>query len=296
MGLNFKKIAGAAINPFGVGSLLAGQSGMKALNGSLYDTNTQSQVPLETPEQRAARIKLMDFANTGKFGNFTAGAEVPLGYGDFNTTGQEQQGLSMLQQLLQSGQPGMFDQADTAISSLLNTSPDALGAQFQPFNDILNRSINQSGDAFKRSAGFQGNLYSTATNRNLSDIQAQGNEQRAAKLADLTNQALDRKLSASGLALQSGQAREANTLGRINASQVYGGLTRQLNDASIKARDAELLRRRTELGMPINAASTVAGNNANFGVPSITTQQPSQLMDLLQLLVKGGSTFAGAVA
>jgi hypothetical protein len=295
MGLNFKKALGgvaALANPLTLGPAALGMLG----SGSLYDKNTASQVPMETPEQRAARMKLMDFANTGRFGDFQAGAEIPLGYGDFTPTDQENQGLTLLQQLLSSGSPEMFDRGDSAIRDLLDTSPQALEAQFTPFNDILNRTMNESGDAFKRSAGFQGNLYSSATNKNLGDIQARGNESRAMELSRLTNSALDRKLSAVPLAFQSGQAREGVNMGRIQASQVYGGLTRRLNDERIKARDAELLRRRQELGMPIQAAQAVAGQNANFGVPSVTTNQPTELMEMLKLLVQGGSTFLGARA
>ena len=264
------------------------------MKGGLYDKVTQDQVPLETPEQRAARIKLMEFANTGQFGDFKAGEQVPLGYGDYDVTGIEDRGLSSLQALLQSGDPAMFDAGDSAIRDLLNTSQEGLEAQFNPFNTILDRSIRDSGDAFKRSAGFQGNLYSTATNRNLSDLQARGNESRAGELARLTNSALDRKLSATGMAYEAGKARENTALNRVQASQVYGGLTRRLNDEKIKARDAELIRRRQELGMPIQAAQTVAGQNANFGVPSVTTNQPTELMELLKLLVGGGAMFAGA--
>jgi hypothetical protein len=76
-------------------------------------------------------------------------------------------------------------------------------------------------------------------------------------------------------------AQQAARLNQIEASQRFGGLTRQLNDASIKARDAELLRRRQELQLPIEAAKTVAGQTANYGVPSINTSPYGDLLGLV---------------
>jgi hypothetical protein len=257
---------------------------------SLFGKKKTSQVPLETPEQRAARQKLMSFASTGTFGDFTAGAPVDLGYGDFSATPIEQQGLTSLQGLLASGIPDQFRLGDAALQDVLATSPEAIDAQFQPFKTQVGREIADSNAALKRSAGFAGNLYSTDTIRNLGDIQARGNETLTAKLADLTNEALNRKLSAIPLAYQSGNAQEAITQGRIAASQQFGGLTRQLNDAAIKARDAEILRRRQELQLPIQAAETVAGQGSNFGIPSVTT---SPYQDLLNMAGQVGGQYLG---
>lgn len=264
---------GAAI----AGGLAAGAAGslLNKLTG-----NKQEQVPLETPEQRAARIKLMDFANTGKFGDFTAGAEVPLGYGDYGITGIEQQGQDALQNMLNSGISKQYSVGDAALADYLKTDPTDVSAQFDPFNAQVNRQIADSERALKRSAGALGNLYSTDTVRSLGDIQARGNETKAAQLASLTDNALNRRLQAIPLAYQSAEAQQAAQLRQIDASQNYGALTRQLNDASIKARDAELLRRRNELQLPIQAATAVAGQQAQYGIPSIQTNPYADLLGL----------------
>lgn len=249
-----------------------------------------SQVPLETPQQRAARQMLTDFASTGKFGNFTAGEDIGLGYGDFNATGLETSGLSSLQKLLNGGIPDQYKMGDQALKGFLTSDPNQIQASFDPFKAQVERQIAESNRALKRNAGFAGNLFSTNTIRGLGDIQARGNETLTAQLANLTNQALDRNLSAIPLAYQSGREQEGIQMGRIGASQQYGGLTRMLNDASIKARDAELLRRRQELQMPIDAAKSVAGTPSQFGVPSIET---NPLQDLLGLVGKIGGDYAG---
>lgn len=252
-----------------------------SIAGGLLGKKKQAQVPLETAEQRAARIKLMEFANTGKFGDFTAGAEVPLGYGDYGVTGIEQQGQSALQKLLNQGLPSQYAMGDAALADYLKTDPTDVAAQYDPFKAQVNRQINESNRALKRGAGFAGNLYSTDTIRGLGDIQARGNETLTSQLANLTNEALNRRLQAIPLAYQSGEAQQAAALQQIGASQQYGGLTRQLNDASIKARDAEILRRRQELQLPIQAAQTVAGQTANYGVPSINTSPYGDLLGLV---------------
>jgi hypothetical protein len=268
---------GVAIGAGAIGSAVIGNMGKKK----------QSQVPLETPEQAAARRKLMGFADTGKFGDFTAGAEVPLGYGDYGMTGIEGQGQSALQDLLNQGLPSQYAAGDNALMDFLKTDPADVSAQYDPFKTQVERQIADSNRALKRNAGFAGNLYSTDTIRGLGDIQARGNETLTSQLASLTDSSLNRRLQAIPLAYQSGAGQQEAKLNQINASQQYGSLTRQLNDASIKARDAELLRRRQELQLPIQSAQTVAGQTANYGVPSVQTSPYGDLLGLVGQI--GGS-------
>ena len=256
----------------------------------LSGNKKQKQEPLETPEQAAARRKLLAFADTGQWGSFKAGEQVPLQYGDFNATGIEQTGLSSLQDLLASGTPEGFERGDAALYDFLGTDPMDVSGQFDPFKAQVQRQIGESNAALKRNAGFAGNLYSTDTIQNLGDIENRGNETLTAELARLTNQSLDRRLQAIPLAYQSAEAQEGVNLGRIGASQQYGGLTRQLNDASAKARDAELLRRRQELQIPINALTTVAGGAPPFGVPEV---QQSPYQDLLNMVGQIGGRYIG---
>lgn len=248
---------------------------------SLLGKKKTSQVPLETPEQRAARKKLMGFADTGQFGDFKAGEEVPLGYGDYGVTGYETQGLSSLQQLLSESIPEQYRLGDDALKDYLATDPRDVSAQFDPFRVQTERQIAESNRALKRNAGFAGNLYSTDTIRQLGDIQARGNETLTSELARLTDSALNRRLQAIPLAYQSAEMKRNAAIQNVDASQRYGGLTRQLNDAAIKARDAELLRRRQELQLPIQAAQTVAGQGANFGVQSVETNPYQNLMTMV---------------
>jgi hypothetical protein len=257
----------AAVAPVVASSLLSGK-------------RKTSQVPLEPPEVTEARRRLLGFADTGTFGGFTAGQEQNLGYGDYGTTGVEQTGMSELERLLASGTPEGFNMGNNALRDILNPDQNFIQSQFDPFRAQVERGIAQSNRDLTRNAGFAGNLYSTDTIRNLGDIEARGNETLTSRLAELTNQAMERRLQAVPLAFRGAEGQEAVTQGRIGTAFDRGGLTRQLNDASIKARDAEILRRRTELQLPIQAAQTVAGSQSNYGVPSVTTNPLDTLLNM----------------
>ena len=264
--------------------------------GGLLDsgTTTQTQVPLETPEQAQARKDLLKFAQTGTYGNYTAGADIGVGKGNYSTTGIEDQGLSALQNLLKSGIPSQFQMGDNALASLLNTDPAYIQSQFDPFRTQTERLIRDSNDALKRSAAYGGNLYSTNTIQGLGDIQARGNESMTAKLAELTDAALNRRLQAIPLAYQSGTAQEGINQNRINSAMTFGGLTRNLENAGITENNNELIRRRAEMLAPINALQSVASTNTQYGVPSVEVANANPFLDLLKAGVNAGAQYYGA--
>lgn len=261
--------AAVAIGGASIGSTVA--------SSLLNKKKTPNPEDFYTQDQLAAQRGLADFMRSGTFGNFTAGEELPLGYGDYNATGIEKQGLSSLQNLLSSGMPAQFQLGDQALEDILATSPERINAQFEPFKAQTERTIREGERGVKRASNFAGNLYSTGTIRDLGDVRARGVETMTSKLADLTNEALNRRLSAIPLAYQSGQAQEAVNVGRIGASQAFGGLTRQLNDAAIKARDAEILRRREESKLPIEAAYALAGQ-AGRSYPEVSSSPYQELL------------------
>lgn len=281
MGVNWKDA--------GIGGALGGVGGA-VIGGSGILTKKKTMIT-EPPEVTQARQMLADYSKTGKWGDFQAGAEVPLGYGDYNTTAIENQGLSSLQSLLQSGIPDQYRMGDEAIQRILNQGPQDVAAQFDPFKAQVSRQTRDATNAAKRNSSFMGSLYSTNTIKSLGDVQARGNETLTSELARLTDQALQRdmqsKLQAIPLAFQSGSSQENIAQNRIGSAMQYGGLTRQLNDASIKARDAELLRRRQELQLPIQAATNVSGSNYSMPV------QYSPYQDLLNLVGQIGGKVVG---
>lgn len=259
-------------------------------------STTQDQVPLETPEQRQARQLLAQFMQTGKFGNITAGENIGIQGPNTSMAPIEQQGQSALSNLLSSSLPSGYAMGDTALKDLLAVNPDEIQAQFDPFRTQVQRQIGQSNADLMRNAAYAGNLYSTKTIQGLGDIQARGNETLTSQLASLTNDALNRRLQAIPLAYQSANAQENATQGRIASAYNYGSLPRTLENTGIDAANQELLRRRQEALLPYQSAVTLSGQNANFGVPSVTTQNPNPMLDLLSSIISGGSRILAAKA
>ncbi len=257
-------------------------------------TTSASQVPLETPEQRAAREALAQFMKTGTFNNFTAGADIGIKGPNTGITGNEQTGQNLLSTLLQNGVPSQYAMGDTALKGLLTADPNQIQAQFDPFKAQVQRQIAQSNKDLTRSAGFAGNLYSTNTVQGLGDIQARGNETLTSQLASLTNSALDRQLQAVPLAYQSGNQQQGILQSLLTASQQYGSLPRDLSNQGIDAANQEILRKRAESTLPLQTATNLSGTNAQFGVPTVTTPNANPTLDLLTALIgAGGKIFGG---
>lgn len=264
-----------------VGTWVAAGTTAATIGTQLYlGSKRQKQKAMIPNEVLQAMQRRNQFASTGSYGEFTAGEEVPLGYGDYSITPYEQQGLTSLGQLLSSGMPGQFSMGDEALRDMLETDPSKIEAQFTPFKARTERQIAESNDALKRSAAFGRNLYSTSTIKGLGDIQAKGNEAMASELANLTNEAANRRLQAIPLAYQAGKASEDITQGRLAAAFNYGSLPRTLNDASIKARDAELLRRRQEMLVPLDMEGANMGVSSQFGIPEINTSPYQSLLNM----------------
>src|SRR5262245_48012734 len=104
-----------------------------ALGGNGYDT--VSQGPLETPEQRAARQLLLNYAKNGRIGDITAGEDIGLPTGSYDMTGLEKTGLNNLQSLIAGGIPSQFAVGDSALNDLLDTSEAGLDRMFNPYKN-----------------------------------------------------------------------------------------------------------------------------------------------------------------
>ena len=321
------------------------------------DPTTVTQGPLETPERRQARQNLLGFAETGQFGGFEVGAPLqgftpgselegftpgealpgfeageqfggPLG--SFDPTSQESAGLENLQTLLASGRPELLGIASGTLSDLLSGDrfdPTAPGGEFQGFKEGVTRETQEAVDRAKREAAFSKNLFSKSTIEGIGDIQAKSSEALTRELGRLSSEFTGRKLSAVPLALQAARAEEDINLGRIGASQEFGGLERILGDVEARReleefqrtrgeKQADLLRRRGETAVdatrrrgekkeealriraeektPLEVLSTILGTPTQFGVESLTLPGgKSTAEELLLALAPGFGAAAG---
>lgn len=277
-----------AIDPVLGAALITGGAGLLGGLGGTQ-TATAGNIALETPEQKAARQKLLGFAETGVFGEFEAGAEVPLEFGQFDPTGAEATGLTKLDELLAADLPEEFQLGREALRDVLETDPAKIEAQFDPFKARARREIKEAEDALKRGAGFASNLFSSDTISKLGDVQTRGAEVLTSELARLVNEQANRRAAAIPTAFLAGEARQAQEFAEIEASQRFGSLTRLLNTQAKQLRDAEVLRRRGELLLPIEAAKAVAGAPTFGAAPQTVTRSPFQ--DLLNLTGQIGGQF-----
>ena len=279
--------------PFAGGLALAT---LPALASSLLGSKKKNvrQELIEPPEVTEARRGLLDFGKTGAFGDFQAGEDLGLDLGNFDPTDIEQGGLGILRNLIGSELPGELDLATEALQSLLATSPEQIQSQFQPFKTSTERLLKESTDRLKRGSAFAQNLFSTDTIQGLGDVQARGNELLTQRLAELTNQALNRRLQAVPLALQTAGLREDIPLNRVSASQRFGGLDRLLSNARSEAERNEILRQRKEKLLPLDALkATVGSGPSQFGVPQINVPQTSPFQSVFDLVSQIGGNFLG---
>lgn len=267
-----------------IASGLALGGGSALVSGLLGgDKEKVRQRPLRSPEQTEAQNLLLDFAKSGRFGDFQAGEPIGVPLGDFDPTGLEQAGLQRLGGLLQEGLPSTLGLAVDSLGQFLDTGQENIDRQFQPFQQRTERLIGEQEDALKRGAAFTGDLFSSDTIEQLGDVRSRGLESLTSELARLTDQARQRQLQAIPLAGNLAQLEEGLNLGRIGASQQFGGLERILSDQAIQAQLQEALRQRGELRAPISAAQTLATAQPAFGVPEVDIPVRSPFQNVLDL-------------
>lgn len=279
-----------------IGSGIVGGSGIiSSLLNNKKGSTTVSQVPLQTGEEREAMQLLLELAKTGTFGDFTAGEKSGLPLGDFEATGIEKEGLNKLTALLQGSLPSSFLAGKNTLEDLLSDKFDPFNpkGEFKPFKDTVEKNLGESVDRLKRNAAFAKDLFSTNTIKELRNLEEEGQSILTNKLAQLNTDFIDRKASLIPTAGNFGTAEENIKLGRVGASQQFGGLSRILNDTKIQREFQEFLRQRGELQIPINAAGTVASSKSNFGVPSVTTPGQNPFSSVLDVLARSGGQILG---
>lgn len=272
--------------------------GLSAVYRSLRPSQqTATNVPMETPEQQAARKALLDFTRTGKLGTYDAGAAYTGALGDFSPTSLENSGMGQLSSLLTSGNSPIFSAGQQTLQQLLGGDtfdPLASGGVYQPFKDQVQRNINLATGDLKNKAAFSGNLYSTSTNKSIGQLEQQGQAQLTSKLGDLYQNYVQQKLSGIPMAAQYATTAQNLALNPIEAAFNYGGLNRNLATAGDQAGYQEFIRQQQAKSGQVNAAGTVANANVPYGVPSATVPIQSPWLDLLKTGIQAGSYLAAA--
>lgn len=280
----------------GGGSILA--SGVGSYFGSKGKGSSQIDLSmLESPEQRAARSGLLDFARTGKFGNYSAGDAYGGSFGDFGMSALETSATGQLGDRLGQGPGEMFGLGDQALRDLLTTekyNPLNNEGVYSGLSGVIDRGTRDAGNALKRSSAFGGSLYSTDTVRGLGDVEARGAEAKSATMASLFDNYIGRKVGGISTAFGANQQAEDIKRGRLSDAFQYGGLQRNLNTAKDQAFYNDFLRQRQEKGQQIGALTNVANKDSQFGVPSVSVPKEDPWARIMGLLAQFGGKAAGS--
>lgn len=270
------------------------------VGSSLLNNKKKSakQVPMMPPQQSAALDELLKIGRSGVFNtganSIRFGEDIGLPQGNYNLSGMETDAIGRISSLLDAGESQGFTRGREALMGFLGDNDGFRESQFAPFEARADREIMEARDAAKRGASFAGNLYSTDTIRNLGDIEAKGAESKMQFLANLENEALNRRLQAIPQLLNLELAQDELENQRISNALNVGGFERTLDNARINEERQELLRRRGESMMPMNALQTVAGTGAPFGVPEVETYTESPYQDLLNMIAMFGGNLTAS--
>jgi len=260
---------------------LSGYFGSKRQGGQ-----TVSQGPMYTPEQQEAMQLLLGFGKRGRYRGYTAGESYGGPLGAYDMTDIERGGQDRLMDLLKSP-IGDVEYGTMGMDQLKKLFE---GDKFDPYSEKglykgykkqALREGKEAQDRLKRGMAVTGDLYSTATGKESGLLEERTSENLQNTLAELYDRYAGRQYGAIPWALQGEQAkaqfglqergqREGMEMGRIGASQQYGGLQRMLEDLKAKDMYAEWVRSREESKDPLKVLQGLAGQNTPFGATDVT--------------------------
>lgn len=250
----------------------------------LFGTPSQT-VQGARPEQLEAMRGLLDFAKSGDIGY---GGN--LGY--YTPTDAEQTGQNKLLALLQGGLPSTFNLGKDQLNALFSTDkfdPYSEKGTFAGFKENVLKEGREASDRLKHNAAFAGNLYSTDTIKNLGKVEENVSGQLNNRLAELYDTYTNRQIGAIPLAFSAGQAEEGLNLGRIGASQQYGGLDRILQDEEFRRMYEEFVRGQ---GTRVGAYQSILNSNVQ---PDVTLPGRSGLSNIANAALQGGAMYLGTM-
>lgn len=288
MGFGLGDIASfAAGGPVGYGIYKAATGG---------GSTSVDQVPLMDPAQAIARNDVSAFSKTGTLGNYQAGKAYTGSLGDFGLTTLEQAGLNRIDANGKSGPGALFDTGSQALTDLLTTDKyNTLNqnGMIQGLTGAIDYNTNLATDAARRKAGYTGSLYSTDAVKQLGNVEAQGANTKATTLAGLYQNYISSKLGAIPQAFSAQGQLDQKNQQQLTNEMSYGGLPRNLNNASDQAAYAEFQRQQAEKQQQVTAATNLAGSNVPYGVPSVSVPNANPWLDVMNLLAQFGGKAAG---
>jgi len=238
-----------------------------------------------SPEQRAlannqleysnqgltAGKSLMDYYQSGQFGDFTAGKEYQEQLGDYGMTDMEGAGQEAMNSMIQGGAPELNRLGAAEYKDLLTTdkyNPMAEGnkdAYFNPYMKELKKSQQDQSDILDRNMGVTGSLYSSARDDQQRQLGEETQDQANMMMSGLYTDYMNKRLSGASEASRLGNMQQAMEMERIQGAHQYGQLQRVLADTQAKDAYNDWLRQRSEYSDVINTARSMYATGAGVG-------------------------------
>jgi len=184
-------------------------------------------------------------------------------------TDLEKYGQDYLSKYVSGGMPAGFGAASDYFNSVLGQPTDI--TQLPEYKAIINSVNSQTNDAVNqrlRQMQLSGMGNSSPQGRAVGREIAAGGQNMLASLAPLAEGERNRQGSAAGSLASLAQLQESINQGRIGAISQYGGLPRQLDQASLNALFQQMMA-------PYTTGTNIAGTLGGMGVDYTATQDPS---------------------
>lgn len=246
-------------------------------------SNTTTLEPMLTPEQQQAMSSLLQFGQTGQVGNFQAGQAADLSGFNFNLTGPESQGLNALNSLISQGSVNGIDTARKNLTNLSNPNLDFTdpSSPFAAFSRQVSRATQNASDVLNRDAAITGNRFGTQIGKQKTDLAAQQSDILTSELGRLFEGAQNRSLQASQGLGQLAAVEDQINQSRIAQAFNLGSIQRDLQNQQAQLKYNDFIRARDERLNSIGGLNTVFGRNVDYGLKSLTTEQPSVFQSIL---------------
>lgn len=268
------------MGPMVLPAVMMGASVAGSLLGKKKGT-TVTQGPLETPEQAAARKRLLSFSEGNP--SYTGAM------GDYNMTDAESAGQNQLMRVIQGGMPAGIGLANKGLSDLMDGTYDPTNpnGSYAGFKETTYRNANEAESRLRRAANMGGNLYSTATIKGLGNIEGQADAALTDKLGTMYDNYTQNKINAIPMAAGVAQTEQGLNLAPVAAASTYGGLSRQLQTQQFQDAYNEFVRSQNATQ---GALKQVAGGPPEMGVSSYTMPGSSSPWDnVLNMLGQAGA-------
>lgn len=142
------------------------------------------------------------------------------------------------------------------------------GAYYQAYRTAMEREIRQAKDRLAATTSARDKYFGGGRIKGEAQIEEGGLNQLALVLGELFEKERERRLQTVPEAMRMTAYEEMAPLGRVEASQTYGGLPRELEQAGLGREYGEWVRALQDLDIPLDVALSLAKYQPEYFYPS----------------------------